>query len=92
MSRRGHTPMRTCLGCGTVDRQHALLRVVRDAAGVLGVDAARRAGGRGGYLHRRPECWARFAQRKGSVRSWRAAVDRPARAALIAQLQSRVGE
>lgn len=84
--------MRTCLGCGTVDRQAALLRVVRDAAGSLGIDAQRRAGGRGGYLHPRPECWARFAQRKGPVRSLRAAVDRATRAALVAQLQSRVGE
>jgi uncharacterized protein len=84
--------MRTCLGCGAADQQSALLRVVRDAAGSLRTDADRRAGGRGGYLHPRPECWARFAQRKGPVRSLRVAVDRPTRAALVAQLQSRVGE
>ena len=84
--------MRTCLGCGMVDRQATLLRIVRDAAGTLGIDAPRRAGGRGGYLHPHPDCWARFAQRKGPVRSLRVAVDRPTRAALIAQLQSREGE
>lgn len=84
--------MRTCLGCGAADQQSALLRVVRDAAGSLRIDADRRAGGRGGYLHPRPDCWARFAQRKGPVRSLRVAVDRPTRAALVAQLQSRVGE
>lgn len=91
MSRRGHVPIRTCLGCGAVDPQQTLLRVVRADGGALGVDAERRAGGRGGYLHPRPACWARFARRKGSLRSLRATVDRAARAALVEQLQIRVG-
>ena len=91
MTRRGHVPMRTCLGCGGVDRQAALLRIVRDAGGNLHLDPARRAGGRGGYLHPSPACWTGFARRKGLVRSLRAAVDRPARAALVTQLQSCVG-
>lgn len=81
-------PLRTCLGCGSVDQQSALIRIVRDNTGQLGLDAKRRAGGRGGYLHPTPECWTRFTQRKGPVRSFRAAVDRPARAALVAQLRS----
>jgi predicted RNA-binding protein YlxR (DUF448 family) len=63
-----------------------LVRIVRVDTGALAVDATRRAGGRGGYLHRQPECWGRFAQRKGPVRSLRAVVDRPARAALVAAL------
>jgi hypothetical protein len=82
----GHVPVRTCIGCGSRERQDALLRVVRDASGVLQLDTRRRRGGRGGYLHQRRECWARFAQRKGPVRSWRATVDRPARTALTAVL------
>jgi len=88
-NRRGHVPMRTCLGCGAIDAQSALLRVVRTAEGTLGLDPKRRAGGRGGYLHPRAECWAGFARRKGPVRAFRAAVDRPTRAALIAELQGR---
>jgi len=84
--------MRTCMGCGTVDAQRAMLRIVRAGAGTLSVDVARRAGGRGGYLHPHPECWLRFARRKGAVRSLRASVDRSVRAALVADLQSRAGE
>ena len=87
--RRGHVPLRTCLGCGEIDAQRALLRIVRDVSGRLGLDPHRRSGGRGGYLHPRPECWAGFARRKGPVRAFRAAVDRPARAVLVAVLQSR---
>jgi predicted RNA-binding protein YlxR (DUF448 family) len=82
--------MRSCLGCGLIDAQMEMQRIVREPTGALRVDAARRAGGRGGYLHPNPHCWARFAQRKGPVRSFRAAVDRPTRAALVAQLTSRV--
>jgi uncharacterized protein len=84
--------MRTCLGCGTVAAQPTLVRIVRDAGGTLGIDRGRRAGGRGGYLHPQPECWNGFARRKGLVRSWRASVDRSARAALVAQLLSGVVE
>ena len=92
MSRSHHVPMRTCLGCGTADPQTALIRFVRDSGGTLRVDARRGAGGRGGYLHPRPECWSHFTRRKGPVRSLRAAVDRPARAALVAQLSGCAGE
>ena len=87
MSRSGHVPLRTCLGCATVDEQRALLRIVHRSGGGLALDVERRTGGRGGYLHARPECWGRFAARKGMVRSLRVAVDRPARAALVAQLR-----
>jgi predicted RNA-binding protein YlxR (DUF448 family) len=81
-----HAPIRTCIGCGQRDRQDQLLRIARDADGVLRVDAERRLHGRGGYMHARQDCWTLFTRRKGMVRSWRAAVDRPARAALVALL------
>lgn len=77
--------MRSCLGCGRVDAQSGLIRLVRDADGQLRVDSIRQAGGRGGYLHPEASCWTHFAQRKGMVRSFRAAVDRPMRAALVEQ-------
>jgi predicted RNA-binding protein YlxR (DUF448 family) len=80
------------MGCGTPAPQRELLRIVRTPDGEVRLDAARRAGGRGGYLHRHADCWARFAKRKGSLQSLRAAVDRPARAALVAGLQLDAGE
>ncbi|MGH7787942.1 MAG: YlxR family protein [Candidatus Binatia bacterium] len=86
MSRGQHIPMRTCLGCGSNAPQAELLRIAREPSGALRIDAQRRAGGRGGYLHPQPECWTRFAQRKGPVRSLRVSIDRPQRAALIAEL------
>ncbi len=83
---RHHVPTRTCMGCGGGSPQAELLRVVCDGDG-LRLDPQRRAGGRGGYLHPRSDCLARFARRKGHLRSLRAAVDRPPRSALIAQVR-----
>ncbi|MDX2171379.1 MAG: YlxR family protein [Deltaproteobacteria bacterium] len=84
--------MRTCMGCGASAPQRDLLRVVRDEAAGLRADAARRLGGRGGYLHRKSDCLARFAQRKGALRSLRATVDRATRAALVATVALDAGE
>lgn len=87
-----HVPIRTCMGCGAAAPQSGLLRVVRSSDGALQLDAPRRVGGRGGYLHRRRDCWDRFAKRKGPLRSLRTSVDRPARAALVATLLMDAGE
>jgi predicted RNA-binding protein YlxR (DUF448 family) len=74
------------MGCGATAPQGGLLRVVHTTDGALQLDAARRIGGRGGYLHRSRDCWDRFAKRKGPLRSLRATIDRSARAALVATL------
>ena len=86
MRANGHTPVRTCMACGSRAPQATLLRIVRNGAEGLRPDAERRAGGRGGYLHREPACWTRFAQRKGALRALRAAADRPERVALVGLL------
>lgn len=63
-----------------------MVRLVRDADGRLRIDPTRRAGGRGGYLHRSADCWDRFANRKGVVPALRATVSRSARTALLSDL------
>ena len=78
-------PVRTCLGCGARAPQADLLRVTA-TDGVLRVDGARRAPGRGGYLHRDPNCWSAFGRRRGSIRSLRVSVAATERARLIAAL------
>jgi len=50
--------------------------------------ATRPAAGRSGYLHRRPDCWARFAARKGPVRSLGCHVDKAARQAFVRTLHA----
>lgn len=87
MTRTGHVPFRTCIGCGERAAQGELLRIVCGADGGLSVDPERRAGGRGGYLHRTPACWDEFRRRKGMVRSLGRTVSKSAREALLAELR-----
>jgi uncharacterized protein len=50
-------PQRTCVGCQTVLPKRQLVRLVRNAAGSVEVDATGKAQGRGAYLHDRRACW-----------------------------------
>ena len=79
------TPIRTCVGCGVRAPKDALLRMVAAPDG-LSLDAARRAPGRGAYLHRAPTCWEAFVRRRGPVRSLRRAPSRLERERLVATL------
>lgn len=64
------------------------LAAMRDS---VRVDAARRLGGRGGYLHPRRECLENFARGKLRVfRSLRVAVDREARSSITQTLRARL--
>jgi uncharacterized protein len=51
-----HVPQRTCVGCRTVLAKRSLIRLVRQAEGVL-VDPTGKVAGRGAYLHNRRSCW-----------------------------------
>lgn len=91
MTSRAHIPQRTCLGCMGRSPQADMVRIVRNFQGHLLPDWVRRAPGRGGYLHEQAACWERFARGKGMLRSLRAVVDRPTRAAFVTQWQGRSG-
>ena len=78
-------PIRTCAGCAERATQATLLRFVGTADG-LAVDPARRAPGRGAYLHRDAGCWEQFVRRRGPVRSLRRAVGRVERERFVASL------
>jgi predicted RNA-binding protein YlxR (DUF448 family) len=78
-------PIRTCVGCRRRDRRATLTRVaVRN--GVLAIDPAKRAPGRGAYLHDARACLEAFARRGGFVRSLRCVIAKDQREALVARL------
>ncbi len=56
LSRRKHTPVRTCVVCREKADKRALTRVVRTAAGVQ-IDPSGKMDGRGAYLCEREACW-----------------------------------
>ena len=78
-------PIRTCAGCAERAPKATLLRFVGTADG-LAADPARRAAGRGAYLHRDPGCFDLFVRRRGPVRSLRRSVARPERERFVASL------
>lgn len=65
-----------------------MLRVIVEASGVLKIAAH---GQRGGYLHRRAECWQGFVNRKSHFRAFRCEVAKPVKEALVRELRSRDG-
>ena len=80
-------PVRTCAGCAARAPKTTLLRFVGTADG-LAADPARRADGRGAYLHRDPRCFDLFVRRRGPVRSLRRSVARPERERFVAGLMA----
>jgi uncharacterized protein len=63
MTKRGHSPVRTCLACRQEAPKSELIRLVRSADGPLVVDPTGRAPGRGAYLHRQAACLERAGKR-----------------------------
>ena len=57
--RRGHIALRTCVVCGAKTDKKELVRVVRNQAGSVQVDATGKQPGRGAYLCHKQTCWDR---------------------------------
>ena len=55
--RTRHVPLRTCVACRAKTDKRRLVRIVRDASGLVAPDPTGRAPGRGAYLCPRFECW-----------------------------------
>ena len=80
-------PRRTCLGCGRVDDQSALLRIAIGTDGELEINRVGK--GRGGYLHSAETCWDFFIKKKGVYRAFRKEIDHAARERLVLALRQR---
>ena len=75
------------MGCGARERKAQLVRLIVNAAGQLEFAAQ---GQRGGYLHRRAECWSEFVGRKSHFRAFRVEVAKPAKEKLLRDLKDKV--
>ena len=71
---QGHEPIRTCVACRAPAGKRDLIRLVRAEDGSVMVDAARRAPGRGAYLHADPACYQLARKRRALERALKAAV------------------
>ena len=78
-----HIPQRTCVACRRTGDQRTFVRLVRATDGLVEVDEAGRAPGRGAYLCRAVTCWERGA--KGALNpSLRTTINATNRDALLA--------
>lgn len=59
------------MGCGGKGEPGRLVRLAADASGQVRVDADRRQGGRGAWLHPDPACLARALKRRAFGRALR---------------------
>src|SRR5262249_54460972 len=90
LSKRGHRPQRTCLGCGAKEEQDKLIRLMVGEQGELKI--SRLADGRGGYLHRAGSCWQPFFREKSLHRAFHVEIGKDAREKIIRELVERYGE
>jgi hypothetical protein len=90
LSKRGHRPQRTCLGCGVREEQNKLIRLRVGEQGELKIGGL--TNGRGGYLHSAPACWRAFLRKKSLHRAFRVEVGRDVREKLVRELGEQYGE
>jgi predicted RNA-binding protein YlxR (DUF448 family) len=90
LSGHENRPQRTCLGCAGRDDQKSLIRIIIGEGGNLAVDP--RGSGRGGYLHRRHDCWQAFLRRKNTHRAFRVNLGKDAKQRLIQLLNDHYQE
>jgi len=63
MSRKGHVPIRMCVGCHQRKKKEMLIRLVKSSEGAFSLDETRKHDGRGYYLCPDRSCM-RMAQKK----------------------------
>lgn len=67
-------PIRTCIGCGLSKGKKELIRVIKTPEGEICLDETGRKNGRGAYLCKNAECFAKVKKNKGLDRSFKMAV------------------
>lgn len=83
-------PVRTCVGCGSRDAQHAMLRLAWQDPSLV-VRDPRRGTGRSAYLHATGRCVEGLLRSKALGRSLKVAVPKDARASLARRIEGRPG-
>jgi len=66
-----HSPIRSCIACGSKREKKQLLRLVLDNDGWVVVDKSGHAPGRGAYVCKNEECWSAIQKQKILARAFR---------------------
>lgn len=67
-------PTRICVGCREAKEKRSMVRVVKNAEGIIQLDETGKKNGRGAYICRNTECLERAIHSKGLERSLKTAI------------------
>lgn len=62
-------PQRQCTGCGEMKNKKEMIRVIKTPEDIIMLDATGKKNGRGAYLCKSEECFAKAVKSKGLERS-----------------------
>lgn len=85
-------PLRRCIGCREMKEKKALIRVVRNQEGQIAVDPTGRMNGRGAYICRDPECFAKARKSRALNREFSADIPDEVYEEVARQLEAHVGK
>lgn len=74
MSINKKVPMRKCVGCEEMKSKKEMMRVLKTEDGEFVLDATGKKNGRGAYICRSEECFAKAMKNKGLERSFKQAI------------------
>lgn len=64
-------PQRTCIACREMKDKSLLIRVVKNKEGEIFVDKTGKANGRGAYVCKNKDCFAKLKKSKGLSRTFK---------------------
>jgi len=79
-------PMRMCVGCREMKEKRSLLRIVKNAEGVISFDRVGKAPGRGAYICKARECLDKAMKQKQLERALETKIE----AAVFEQLMEEI--
>lgn len=85
-------PLRRCIGCREMKEKKSLIRVVRNQEGQVAVDPTGRMNGRGAYICRDPECFAKARKSRALNREFSADIPEEVYEEVARQLEAHVGK
>ena len=81
-------PMRMCVGCREMREKKALLRIVKNADGVICFDRTGKVSGRGAYVCRSKECLEKAVRQHQLERALETKIDEAVYAQLMEEIHA----
>ena len=67
--------LRTCVACRQMKDKRSLIRVVKDKEGNISIDETGKKNGRGAYVCKEPECFAKLKKQKSLNKAFKCNID-----------------